>query len=132
MIMKMIQMTLFVADQQEAKQFYVNQLGFTIINEQQFSSDWSYVTVSPYKDNQTVIELLKAETEEQITLIGKQAGDQVLLMFETDDIEADYAKLKAKGITFHSEPQKVPGGWGVGFSDLYGNKLDLFQPEKEG
>ena len=33
-------------------------------------------------------------------------------MFETDDIEADYAKLKAKGITFHSEPQKVPGGWG--------------------
>ncbi|WP_353625763.1 VOC family protein [Bacillus sp. JCM 19041] len=53
-----------------------------------------------------------------------------MMMFETDDIQSDYNRLQAQGVIFYGEPQTVPGGMGVGFKDLYGNELDLFEPNK--
>ncbi|MCR6105135.1 VOC family protein [Salipaludibacillus agaradhaerens] len=130
MIKAVLQCTLFVHDQQEAKVFYTEKLGFVVRADEEFSPGWRYVTVSPTEDNKTVLEFVQAETPEEKSLIGKQANSQVMLMFETDNIEEDFANMKARGIIFHGVPQSVPGGKGVGFEDLYGNKLDIFEPEK--
>jgi predicted enzyme related to lactoylglutathione lyase len=86
MIKAVLQCTLFVHDQQKAKVFYTEKLGFDV----------------------------RADEE----------------LFQTDNIEEDFANMKARGIIFHGGPQSVPGGKGVGFEDLYGNKLDIFEPEK--
>ncbi|WP_078394358.1 VOC family protein [Shouchella patagoniensis] len=130
MIKKMVQTTVYVNNLEEAKDFYVNTLGFVVRAEEQFGSDWEYLAISPDRRNETVIELAKASTSEQEKLIGKQGGGLNMMMFETDDIKADYNRLKAQGVIFYGEPQTVPGGMGVGFKDLYGNELDLFEPEK--
>lgn len=130
MIKSIIQLTLFVHNLEEAKTFYVNKLGFVVREEAEFGPEWQYLTVSPATDNETMIELAEAKTPEQKRLIGKQGGDTVILMFETDDIERDFNELKHRGIVFHGEIQDVPGGKGVGFKDLYGNELDLFQTNK--
>ncbi|MCK0472303.1 VOC family protein [Halalkalibacter sp. APA_J-10(15)] len=130
MITRAIQMTIFVRDRQKAKAFYTEKLGFTVRDEVEFSPGFHYLTVSPNKNNETVIELVQANTEEEMKLIGKQAGEQIVIMFQSNDIEKDYLEMKGRGVVFHSAPQDVPGGKGAGFEDLYGNKYDLFQPEK--
>ncbi|GAB6930565.1 VOC family protein [Paenibacillus sp. JCM 10914] len=129
MITNTLQFTLLVEDQDEAKKFYTEKLGFVVRANQSFGADWKYVTVAPQQNNSTVIELLKAETPEQKALIGKQGAGQALFMFHTDNIMHDYEVLKTRGVQFHSEPQSVPGGKGAGFKDLYGNELDMFQPD---
>jgi predicted enzyme related to lactoylglutathione lyase len=129
MITRAIQFTIFVKDQVEAKKFYTEKLGFTVQDEIDFSEEFSYVTVSPNKNNETVIELVKASAPEEKALIGKQAGQQIIVMFESDTIDKDYKDMLERGVTFHGEPVEVPGGRGVGFEDLYGNKYDLFQSE---
>lgn len=128
MITKAVQITILVSNLEEAKKFYTEKLGFSVCADKAFSSDWRYLTVAPQKDNATVFELVKAETSEQEKLVGNQAGGQILVMFESDDIENDYRAMKEKGVLFHGEPATVPGGKGVGFEDLYGNQFDLYQP----
>lgn len=129
MITKAIQVTIFVKDQEEAKKFYTEKMGFVVCMEEEFAPGWSYLTVAPNKSNETVLELVKADTPEQEALIGKQSADQVLVMFATDDIEKDYNEMKSRGVVFHGEPQPVPGGKGVGFEDLYGNPFDMYQAD---
>lgn len=127
MITKALQVTIFVKDQDEARKFYTEVLGFVVITDLEFAPGWSYLAVAPDKDNETVLELTKADTPEREALIGKQAADQALVMFASNDIEKDYRKMKARGVVFHGEPNPVPGGRGVGFEDLYGNQFDLYQ-----
>jgi len=129
MIIKAAQLTILVKDQEEAKQFYTERLGFEVCSDMEFGQGSRYLTVAPREENETLFELVKADTPEQIALIGKQSAEQVLIMFETDDIERDYNEMKEGGVVFNGEPVPVPGGKGVGFEDLYGNQFDLFQPE---
>lgn len=130
MITKAIQISLLVKDQQEAKEFYVERLGFVVCSEMELAPGWSYLTVAPKKENKTQIELVKAESPEQLAMVGNQDAIRGMLMFESDDIEKDYQELKSRGVNFHGRPKVVPGGRGVGFEDLYGNELDLFQPDR--
>ncbi|WP_096189909.1 VOC family protein [Evansella halocellulosilytica] len=130
MIRKAIQITIFVRDIEKAKKFYTESLGFVIVDEEEFAPGWIYLTVSPQKHNETVLELVKADTPEHEALIGKQAGEHIIVMFESDDIEADYKNMKTRGVVFHGEPKSVPGGKGVGFQDLYGNQFDLFEKDE--
>ncbi|WP_163581901.1 VOC family protein [Gracilibacillus saliphilus] len=127
MINSTCQITLFVKSKEEAKAFYTEKLGFIIRDEAQFTDDWSYLTVSPRANSEIVIELIEAVTAEEKQLVGRQAAEQVLLMFKVYDIHNTYQHLKANGVKFEGEPVKVPGGIGVGFEDLSGNKLDLFE-----
>jgi len=127
MITKAAQITILVKDLEEAKKFYTEKLCFFVCADQIFSPDWRYLTVAPQKENSTVFELVKAQTAEQEKLVGNQSGGQILVMFESDNIETDYSVMKEKGVVFHGEPTTVPGGRGVGFEDLYGNQFDLYQ-----
>ncbi|REL24025.1 glyoxalase [Rhodohalobacter sp. SW132] len=129
MIKQTLQITILVKNLEEAKRFYTQQLNFEVHTELEFSDDWKYLTVTPDKSNETVIELCESKTPEQHNLIGNQGGGQVLLMFESDDIEKDYQEMKIRGVEFNGVPKEVPGGNGVGFKDLYGNQFDLFQPD---
>jgi len=128
MLLKAAQLTILVKDQDKAKQFYTDILGFVEISDMEFGPS-RYLAVAPRDCNVTLFELVKAETPEQIALVGKQSANQVLVMFETDDIEGDYFEMKQRGVVFHGEPTIVPGGIGVGFEDLYGNQFDLSQAE---
>ncbi|PAE94219.1 VOC family protein [Shouchella clausii] len=131
MITQAAQVSILVKDLEEAKQFYIKKLGFIVRDEIEFSPGWKYLTVSPDSANETRLELVKADTPEQVEMVGRQAANQVLIMFLSNDIEKDYREMKARGVIFHGEPQSVPGGKGVGFEDLYGNALDLYQPDRK-
>lgn len=64
----------------------------------------------------------------------KAADKYLTLMFEVDDIDAEYNRLKHLDylILFTSEPTTYP--WGVkafGFKDPDGNNIDFLSPVKE-
>jgi predicted enzyme related to lactoylglutathione lyase len=49
--------------------------------------------------------------------------------FETDDIQADSARLKAAGVEFIEQPTKMGAGWIATFKDPEGNYIQLLQFE---
>ncbi|SHF11131.1 Catechol 2,3-dioxygenase [Fodinibius roseus] len=130
MITNVIQVTIFVKDQEEAKKFYTEKLGFVVRNEMDFGEDWKYLTVAPNESNETVLELAQADSTEKQALIGNQAGDLPVVMFKSDDIEKGYEELHERDVQFEGQPKEVPGGKGVRFQDLDGNLFDLYEPQQ--
>jgi uncharacterized glyoxalase superfamily protein PhnB len=71
--------------------------------------------------------LARATTPEQEHAIGNQTGGRVFLFLDTDEFQRDYARLKAKGVTWVREPKVEPYGTVAVFKDLYGNLWDLVE-----
>ena len=109
-----------VSDQQRAKDFYVNTLGFELRRE------------APFGEGATWIEVAPAGAETALTLVNwfptMTPGSMKGLVFMTDDITADYAALTERGITFAHPPQSQPWGTFTTFDDPDGNGWVLSQP----
>ncbi len=119
-----------VKDQDKAKEFFCNKLGFIVWTDELYGQGMRWLVVSPQKINECMISLVKADTPEKLAAVGKQVPGNVLLVFETDNIEKSYKELVDKGISFHGKIQDVPWGKEIVFEDLYGNLFDLIEPSK--
>ena len=49
------------------------------------------------------------------------------LFFATDDCQATYEELKARGVEFNQEPTEQPYGVDAGFRDTSGNQIRMVQ-----
>ena len=117
-----------VRDYDDAIKFYVEKLGFELVEDTyQPEQDKRWVVVKPKGDGQTSVLLAKASTPEQQDFIGNQCGGRVFLFLQTDDFDRDYTAYKNNGILFVRPPKKAPYGTVAVFSDLYGNLWDLVQ-----
>jgi predicted transcriptional regulator YdeE/catechol 2,3-dioxygenase-like lactoylglutathione lyase family enzyme len=108
-----------VRDLQEARRFYCETLGFTVIA--QFGRS---VHVGPDGQRPVGLWLIQA-TGEELLLVGKQTGREPLAVLYTDDCRRAYETLKERGVRFHGEPRDSPDDTVVHFDDLYGNHLVL-------
>ncbi len=123
-----VHIALVVRDYDEALDFYINKLNFTLIEDTyQPEQDKRWVVVSPPGSNGTTLLLARASKPEQEPFIGNQAGGRVFLFLNTDDFWRDYNAMRAKGIQFVREPKQADYGMVAVFSDLYGNLWDLLQ-----
>jgi uncharacterized glyoxalase superfamily protein PhnB len=59
--------------------------------------------------------------------VGKQTGGRVFLLLPTDDFEASFHEMQARGVRFCEEPRQKSYGTVALFEDLYGNRWDLLQ-----
>ncbi|MBW9063980.1 VOC family protein [Rhizobium herbae] len=117
-----------VRDYDEAIDFYVNKLGFTLVEDTyQPEQDKRWVVVRPAGEGSTSLLLARASSAHQETFIGNQAGGRVFLFLQTDDFSRDYAAMRQAGIRFAREPKHAPYGIVAVFEDLYGNLWDLVQ-----
>jgi catechol 2,3-dioxygenase-like lactoylglutathione lyase family enzyme len=105
-----------VSDQDRAKEFYVDVLGFALLADRQFTPDMRWVMVAP-PGGQTALTLV---TWFPSMLPGSLQGT----VLETDDLEGDIAALSSKGVTV-SELQEAPWGRFVTLSDPDGNGIVL-------
>ncbi|ASD69583.1 MULTISPECIES: VOC family protein [Pseudoalteromonas] len=123
-----VNIALVVKDYDEAIDFYVNKLGFELIEDTyQPEQDKRWVVVAPPNSHGTALLLARASTPEQQKFIGDQAGGRVFLFLNTDDFWRDYERMKSIGIRFIREPQEQDYGTVAVFEDLYGNRWDLLQ-----
>lgn len=105
-----------VSDQDRAKEFYVDVLGFTLLADRQFAPDMRWVMVAP-PGGQTSLTLV---TWFPSMLPGSLQGT----VLESDDLERDIEALTGKGVEV-SEPQDAPWGRFVTFADPDGNGIVL-------
>ncbi|AUJ72471.1 VOC family protein [Pseudoalteromonas sp. NC201] len=123
-----VNIALVVKDYDEAIDFYVNKLGFELIEDTyQPEQDKRWVVVAPPNSHGTALLLARASTPEQQEFIGDQAGGRVFLFLNTDDFWRDYERMTSIGIRFIREPQEQDYGTVAVFEDLYGNRWDLLQ-----
>ena len=120
---------LVVYDYDEAIDFYVNTLGFILIEDTPVPAQAKrWVVVAPPGARESRLLLARAIGEEQASRIGNQSGGRVFLFLYTDDFWRDYHAYQAKGVVFVRPPQQQPYGIVAVFRDLYGNLWDLVQP----
>jgi catechol 2,3-dioxygenase-like lactoylglutathione lyase family enzyme len=119
--------TFLVRDYDEAISFFVDALGFDLIEDSPQGEGKRWVTVAPRGSNGTRLLLARAVNDEQRAHIGKQGGGRVFLFLQTDDFAADHARMLAHGVRFREEPRHEPYGTVAVFEDIYGNGWDLIQ-----
>lgn len=120
---------LVVRDYDEAKAFYLDVLGFQLVEDTPVpEQDKRWLVVRPRGSSGACVLLARAANEEQRARVGSQAGGRVFLFVYTDDLRRDVAALKSRGVVFVREPQVQPHGTVAVFWDLYGNLWDLIEP----
>lgn len=123
---------LVVRDYDEAIRFYVDTLGFELIDDTyQPEQDKRWVLVKPKGEGATSILLARASTDHQADYIGDQAGGRVFLFLQTDDFWRDYNVYKERGVEFTRDPKEQDYGTVAVFKDLYGNLWDLIEFAKK-
>lgn len=98
-MMRLTIVKLFVKDQDEARRFYVDQLGFVVAEDNQLG-DYRWLLVRPPDTQEVAINLELAQTERQRALVGEQGGGQPIFGLATDDCRRDYRAMKARGVVF--------------------------------
>ena len=120
--------TLLVPDYDAGIAFYVDQLGFDLLEDTKLSETKRWVRVAP-QGAATALLLAKADGTAQDAAIGNQTGGRVSFFLHTDDFARDYAAMQAKGVTFKEEPRHEVYGSVVVFQDPFGNLWDLIEPK---
>src|SRR5262245_43055238 len=109
----------------EAIDFYVNTLGFSLVEDTYIpEQDKRWVVGSPPGAVESRLLLARAVGDEQSSRIGNQTGGRVFLFLNTDDFWRDYQAYKAKGVVFVREPKEEGYGMVAVFEDLYGKLWD--------
>jgi predicted enzyme related to lactoylglutathione lyase len=135
MIQRFTHATLFVTDQDEAKDFYVNKLGFDVRMDNSMGN-FRWLTVGPkgQPDFQIILMKLTAfgrmSAESADTLKGLiQSGLIAAGVFQTADCKQTYQELSARGVKFPSPPEEKFYGIEAVFEDPFGNRFSLTQPK---
>jgi predicted enzyme related to lactoylglutathione lyase len=122
--------SIFVSDQDRAREFYVGKLGFELQRDDPMGPPGSprWLQVAP-PGAQTAIVLYKpsegtpgASTYERaLSNIGTFAS----FVLEVDDMAATHRELSARGVEFGDPPSQQPWGWWATVKDPDGNTIGL-------
>ena len=107
-----------VADQDRALDFYTEKLGFTIITDQ------------PFDEKQRWIELRVPKAETRIVLFTTdddkdRIGRFMNMSYTCDDLDKTYEELRKRGVEFENPPKKEHWGSFAIFKDSEGNRFVL-------
>jgi len=108
-----------VSDQDEAKEFYVDILGFELLVDNTWRDGMSWSEVAPQN---SAISLMLV-TWSACMLPGMYR----VVVVATEDIHAIHEELVAKGIDFELAPTQTPRGTQAMFRDPDGNPLMLWE-----
>ena len=116
--------TYLVRDHDEALAFFVDALGFVVRQDETSPGGWRRVVVGPDGPGAGFVLALAQDGAG----VGRQTGGDVAFFLETDDFDAQRARMLAHGVRFREEPRHEAYGTVAVFEDLYGAPWDLIQP----
>ncbi|MCI0697748.1 VOC family protein [candidate division KSB1 bacterium] len=133
MIKKLSHATIYVTNQEEAKKFYTEKLGFEVRTDVTMEG-FRWLTVGPKTQPELEIVLMEPKAgfmfdEATVKNIREliQKGAMGAGVFDTADCKATYEELKGRGVEFLSPPQERPYGIEAIFKDNSGNWFSLTQ-----
>jgi predicted enzyme related to lactoylglutathione lyase len=118
----------YVDDQEKALRFYTEVMGF--VKKADFSQGpYRWLTLASLEEPEGT-ELQLALNEDPAAKAYQQAmfqQDQPAAMFFTDDVQADYERMKARGAEFTMPPTDVTGSKIAKLNDTCGNLIQVPQ-----
>jgi len=111
--------SLVVRDYDEALAFYVDKLGFVLIEDS---------TVARQAKRWVVVAPPGASGARLLLARAAKTGGRVFLFLHTDDFWRDFERYRVRGVEFVRGPSIEPYGTVAVFKDLYGNLWDLLEP----
>jgi len=118
--------TIVIDEYDAAIKHYVEDLGFTLIEDSSLTPDKRWVVVAPSNEGAKIL-LAKAANETQKAAIGNSTGGRVGFFMYTTEFFQTYELYKSRGIRFIEEPRQEAYGQVVVFKDKYENKWDLIE-----
>ncbi|MFY9530013.1 MAG: VOC family protein [Candidatus Acidiferrales bacterium] len=135
MIQRLSHATLYVIDQDAARDFYVNKLGFDVRMDEKMDNGFRWLTVSPKGQPDLQIILMKVDGPNMqadvaaalrgLLAQGKLNGG----VLQTSDCRTTYEELKAKGVEFLSPPKEQFYGVEAILKDNSGNWFSMTEPK---
>lgn len=123
---------LYVLDQSEALDFYVNKLGFEV-NADHTNGNYRWLTVKHpsqpgfelglFLPQEPVLDAATAQTMREMVAKGAMPP----LVLKVEDCRAAYDAMKAKGVEFTQEPIARFGGVDANFRDPSGNAWKMVE-----
>ncbi len=108
-----------VSDQERAKDFYLNTLGFELRQEAPSGDEMRWIEVAPEGSTASLTLVTWFESMPPGSLQG--------LVVAADDIRATHEELISRGVPFDFPPTEMPGGTQAVFRDPDGNGLVLWE-----
>lgn len=118
MIQRIATVAVYVEDQQKAKQFWTEKVGFEVVAEHPMGPNAFWLEVAPKGAQTAVVIYPKA-------MMKNSNERKPSIVFECDNIFETYEAMKAKGVEFLGEPQQMQWGMFVQFKDEDGNEFVL-------
>ena len=120
--LRVFKSTVYVRDHDRSLDFYVNQLGFSVVADVSFTYDGRWVAIAP-PDGQAILALVAPKPgTEKYRFIGRETQ----IGFLSEDINTTYELWKRLGVRFHQPPQQTIFGITLArFQDLDGNGFEL-------
>jgi catechol 2,3-dioxygenase-like lactoylglutathione lyase family enzyme len=124
--------SIFVLDQDKARDFYVGTLGLEVSQDMDLGfMRWLTVRV-PGDSHEILLELpgppgMDEKSGEQVRELVTKGATGFTAGFTTDDCYQTYETLKARGVEFSQEPTEHFYGIDIGIRDPFGNHLRIVQ-----
>ncbi len=120
--LRLLCVNIFVRDQEKSLRFFVDQLGFGVVVDENYASAGRMLAVAP-PDGSAVLALISPRrNSEDYRLIGRGRGAVLV----TEDVMAKYHQWLERGVRFHHPPQTTLwGGIFTRFDDIDGNSYAL-------
>lgn len=120
--------TLVVRDQDAAIAFFVDALGFELVEDRASTTNDDrpkrWVVVRPPGAGAGLL-LARADGADQEAAVGRQTGGRVAFFLHVDDFAAQHERMLAAGVEFLEEPRHEAYGSVAVFVDCAGNRWDL-------
>jgi catechol 2,3-dioxygenase-like lactoylglutathione lyase family enzyme len=133
MITKHSHSTVYVIDQDRAKAFYTEKLGFEVRDDARMG-DFRWLTVAPKTQPDACIVLMPIApgptmTDKHAAMLKELVSAGMIGggVLETDNCRRDYDELKQRGVEFADEPREQPYGIAAILKDDSGNYYSLTQ-----
>ena len=125
--------TVYVDDQEKALRFYAEVLGF--VKKADFSQGpFRWLTVaSPEEPDGTELQLaLNSNPAAKAFQEALFQQKQPAAMFYTNDVQAEYDRMKGRGANFTMPPTKVTGSTIAMLDDTCGNRIQIVALDRRG
>src|SRR5439155_8721948 len=117
-----------VEDQERAKVFWGETMGFDVVQDAPYGDERWLEVRSPDQSVDLVLSLRAEGAGEEESPSHLPTSN---VMFRCDDLHATYQELTDRGVEFPQPPVQMPFGWWSMFADLEGNRFALEQTERE-
>jgi catechol 2,3-dioxygenase-like lactoylglutathione lyase family enzyme len=117
--MQVVSVSVPVSDQEQAKEFYVDTLGFELLVDNSCREGMRWIEVAPHGSATSL--MLTSGMDPSLSSLYR------VVVVATDDIQPIHEELVAKGVSFDLPPTEVSYGTQAVFRDPDGNALVLLE-----